>query len=455
MARTSSKALPSNDGPNRHETSAALDAAGRRAHALEAAAGDDLAATTLAALAYAADTVARLALEREWSAADVQQIVSKVSALTDVPAGTAALAVYLQVIRDPRLLSLPPWLGIETVVRMLIAFAPVQSAGMWTSDPHEPQTCVICLGDGHPTRRMETAAQAAIRGVRVAPDNRGTIHALPVKRWRHSCAALVVRASVRDRDRALAFAHEATGALGLLLERVALLDRAAARERSLVGAGERRLTRLGYDIHDGPLQDVGAAVRELRLLRDRAAQPELFVAGLSELEEILVGVEGSLRELSHSVEAPAIIGRPFRETINREAASLSAATDVQTDVELRGDFETLTASQRIALIRIVQEALTNAREHSGADEVRISIVTGRDSVQAEITDNGRGFDVEQTLLAAARRGRLGLVGMSERVRLLGGCFDVESRPGQSTVVSATLPRWRPLISVRAADGAQT
>ena len=87
MARTSLKARPSNDGPSRHETSAALAAAGKRAHALAAAAGDDVAATTLAALAYAADTVARLALEREWSAADVQQIVSKVSALTDVPGG--------------------------------------------------------------------------------------------------------------------------------------------------------------------------------------------------------------------------------------------------------------------------------------------------------------------------------------------------------------------------------
>jgi signal transduction histidine kinase len=459
MASTLPKFGLSSDGLSTLETVTALEAAEARASALAAAAGDNASAAGIGALAYTADTIARLALARDWSAADVKRSVARVAALTGIPESVAGLAVYVQVIRDPRLLALPPWLGIETIGRMLVAFAPVQTAGLWTSDLHEPLTCVLCLGDGPPTRRMENAARAVIEGVSGSSDERSTIHALPVKRWQHCCAALVVRASARDRDRAKTFAREATGALGLLLERAALLDRAAARERSLVGAGERRLTRLGYDIHDGPLQDIGAAVREIRFLRDRAASgavsAELVLEGLAEIEEMLVSAEGSLRELSHSVEAPAIIGRPFRETIGREAESLSASGDIETDVDLRGDFETLTASQRIALIRIVQEALTNAREHSGADKVKISIIAGPDSVQAEIADNGQGFDVEPTLVAAARRGRLGLVGMSERVRLLGGRFDVQSRRGQSTVVTATLPRWRPLISVRTAGDARS
>ena len=61
-----------------------------------------------------------------------------------------------------------------------------------------------------------------------------------------------------------------------------------------------------------------------------------------------------------------------------------------------------------------------------------------------------GFQVARTLLDGAQRGRLGLVGSSERIRLLGGRFDVRSEPGGPTTVSLSLPRWRPMGAVQAA-----
>jgi signal transduction histidine kinase len=75
--------------------------------------------------------------------------------------------------------------------------------------------------------------------------------------------------------------------------------------------------------------------------------------------------------------------------------------------------------------------------------VSVSVVARRGHVHAEITDNGHGFHVERTLIRAARNGRIGLVGMSERARLLGGRFDVRSAPGGPTTVSIALPAWRP------------
>jgi signal transduction histidine kinase len=112
-------------------------------------------------------------------------------------------------------------------------------------------------------------------------------------------------------------------------------------------------------------------------------------------------------------------------------------------LELSGDLKTLTASQRIALTRIIQESLSNVREHSCAREVRVAVCGGRDRLTAEIVDNGCGFDVAETLLDAGRRGRLGLVGVSERARLLGGTCEIHSRPGGPTRVAVTLARWRP------------
>jgi signal transduction histidine kinase len=120
-----------------------------------------------------------------------------------------------------------------------------------------------------------------------------------------------------------------------------------------------------------------------------------------------------------------------------------------------GDFTGMTVSQKIALIRILQEALTNVREHANAANVRISVAAGSGSFEARIEDDGVGFRVSRTLLDAAQRGRLGLVGSSERVRLLGGTFDVRSRPGGPTTVSLSLPRWQPLAAEHSLDEVAT
>jgi len=94
----------------------------------------------------------------------------------------------------------------------------------------------------------------------------------------------------------------------------------------------------------------------------------------------------------------------------------------------------------------VQESLANVREHSGANEVQVKVHSGERGTEARIVDDGRGFEVAKTLIRAAKRGRLGLVGMGERVRLLGGSFDVESSPGGPTSISLMLPRWQPVTA---------
>ena len=117
---------------------------------------------------------------------------------------------------------------------------------------------------------------------------------------------------------------------------------------------------------------------------------------------------------------------------------------VEVAVEIDLDAELVTASQRIALLRIAQEGLSNVRDHSGAASVSLSVLDHGTHVTLRLTDDGAGFNVERTLVRAARRGRLGLVGMAERVRLLGGTFDLESSPGAGTTIAVTLPRWKPL-----------
>jgi signal transduction histidine kinase len=417
----------------------------RRAESLADSLGNTADAEHVAALAYAGELVAALAIERTWEAPEIDGLVAALAAAVDAPRAQVRLAVYREALADPRLSGLPPGLAIQTTLRLLLAFAALDAASFWVVNPARAVRCVVALGSG--TRRMRNAAEEAVRhdGAQV---QKGAASAAPVRRWHRVAGVVAVLPRTGQTD---VFVGEAARVLGLALERESLLGRGTARERSLVAASERRLARLGYDLHDGPLQDIAAARRELFTLRDELARrlgpaPEADAvrAGIDRLEEAVSKSELRLRELSQSAESPALLARPFRALLEAEITSFVAASDVEADVDLRGELDSLTGSQRIALLRIVQEALSNAREHSGADRIRISIVRANGSVRAEIEDNGRGFELERTLVRAAKRGRMGLVGMNERALLIGGAFDVRSAPGGPTRISVTLPEWRPL-----------
>lgn len=121
--------------------------------------------------------------------------------------------------------------------------------------------------------------------------------------------------------------------------------------------------------------------------------------------------------------------------------SFAARTGVRPQTRFSGDLSRLTDSQQITLVALIREALSNVRKHSEAGSVNITVTASPTGVEAQVTDDGRGFDLESTLVRAARAGRLGLVGMHERVRMLGGLTRIESRKGGPTVISATLSGW--------------
>jgi signal transduction histidine kinase len=267
--------------------------------------------------------------------------------------------------------------------------------------------------------------------------------------WNRPHAALVVRGTAVDTEATLALAEELAAALPPVLEKASLLERNAEREQTLVDSTERRLVRLGFDLHDGPLQDVAALTTEVKLFKRQLAGvvPDgevnhRLLGRVDDVEARLRAVSAELRELARSLEAPTLLKVPFGQLVRKEVAQLEQARGVRVTLDLQGDPNVLSPSQRIALLRVVEAALSNVREHSDARKVTISIAVGRAGVRAEIVDDGSGFDVEDSLLRAARDGRLGVIGMSERIRLLGGSFDLRSGPGGPTTVTVVLPRWR-------------
>jgi signal transduction histidine kinase len=397
-------------------------------------------------------------LERIWLPETLAEMVDTVAETLELSRDVASLELFLRAVSNPRLLELPPMLTIELHLRLLVALSPISDASLWTGGQVDHLRCLVQVGDAAPSRRVRHAARSTLKGNGASPTEGGCIHSVAVTRWQQSHAVLVARARPEHRRRTLAFLEEAAALLAPVLERQMLLERNAERERALVETSEKRLLRLGFDLHDGPLQDLAALAADVRQAQAQINDHLLgrgrrVVAGrLDDLGAQIGELDRTLRELARSLAPTSVLERPLVDVLRHEVETFETRVqDMRAELELGGDFTALTASQRIALYRIVQEGLSNIREHSGATEVLVRVHGGDHGVEAQIADNGKGFEVAQTLIRAAKGGHLGLVGIGERIRLLGGSFDVQSRPGEGTTLTLVLPRWESITAGQAAN----
>jgi len=397
--------------------------------------------TDVILFAFVADLYVCLAVERPWRRPDAEQLLHELSRLFDAERDEVAIELLTASLRAPQLLELPPMVALEVQLSTLLALTPVAEASAWIRGEDGRPECLLTAGTTATTRRFRAIAQRTLDG-RADSSERSLIVGVPIRRWQMPWGAVVVR--VRTRDMLHAVLEEAASALSPIVERAFLLERSAEREQMLVKASERRLSRLGFDLHDGALQHVAALGADIRNLRARV-EP----AAASDLDGVagrLVELDRVLRELAHSLEPASLLRRPLEHVIEVEAEALRERTGIFVRTHVTGDFGAMTHSQKIALIRVVQEAFTNIREHSNANSVDLVLTATRSCVELQIVDDGDGFEVTRTLQHAAQRGRLGLVGSSERVRLLGGTFDIRSRVGGPTTVGVMLPRWQPLAA---------
>jgi signal transduction histidine kinase len=361
--------------------------------------------------------------------------------------GVAPFALLRATLRSPELRLLDPGVVCGLAMRLLAALGPIRDVSLWAPAETPELRCIAWAGEFAPA---DDAARLAVRLTQgLASDAEGVL-GLSVERAGEPFAVLLVRPEPGSGERARAFASETAAAMVWVLEREALMIRNAAGERALSQSGERRLARLGFDLHDGPLQELLLLGEDLDLFREQLATilegrrgKEQLAGRLDDLDARLVALELALRRISTSVHASVVADRPFEEALGDLLESFLSRAGIQPRVSLQGDLATISASQRIAVLSVVGEALNNVREHSGAAEVSVAIVLDQDGLHARVSDDGNGFDIEEGLIRAARRGRMGLAGMHERVRLLGGHCRIESRPGGPTEISLALPPWLP------------
>src|SRR5947207_2886980 len=235
------------------DTRNAIRAARRRFESLGAP-GDE--ASSANVLAFAGEAFGICVLDAGWGDAEAAELTVELSRLVGESIASTGAGLFLSAVRNPQLLALPPRVAVEVQLDLIVAFAPVEAVSLWIRDGAGRVTCIASVGQV--TRTMLQVAKRVLAARAPERAGRRMIVGVPVTRWNQPWAALVARQRPEDLVGAAGFLRGAAATISPVAERDMLLHRSIERERALVDAAEKRLMRLGFDLHDGPLQDLAA-----------------------------------------------------------------------------------------------------------------------------------------------------------------------------------------------------
>jgi signal transduction histidine kinase len=202
---------------------------------------------------------------------------------------------------------------------------------------------------------------------------------------------------------------------------------------------ETFLRRVSSDIHDGPGQDLGFALMQLKNIGDTCGHTEGDGEKHAEnLVPVRLAVEAALSDLcaiSADMQLPEIEPLPLCEIADRVVRDYEGKTGCTVTLVNELDGQHAPLPVKITLYRLLQEALANTFRHAKCKNPHVVVKADAESLTMEITDDGPGFNTE----AALKKGRLGLTGMRQRAEVLGGSFVVDSVPGKGATVRIALP----------------
>lgn len=216
------------------------------------------------------------------------------------------------------------------------------------------------------------------------------------------------------------------------------LVRARDRQRELLGyfdcAGEDERKRSAFQIQDEVGQLLTALKMDVSLLRMRLTDDR---AAISKTEDMRALVESSIH-MVRSVAShlrPAALNFGIVSALEWLAEDFSRRHAIACELRVEGNEPVLSDMRATALYRIVESALDNVARHANAQRVQMQLATGGNALELCVSDDGRGFDP----CAATAKRAYGLLGMTERAKLIDGSLEIGSQPGEGTTVSIHIP----------------
>lgn len=238
------------------------------------------------------------------------------------------------------------------------------------------------------------------------------------------------------------------GQLSMAIENATLYEEVQAREalrsellHQVVSAQEKERQRIARELHDETGQTLTALGLGLAAASERVkSNPSLASQQLAELKKLSAQALEELHELVADLRPSLLDDLGLVPALRKQVQEFASRTEVQADFVVNGRHRRVKPEIETILFRIAQEALTNVAKHAAAETVSVRLAYTDNSVQLTVQDDGRGFDPDKVFNTGPKQRRAwGLLGIQERVALVGGTLEIESQPGAGTTIRVDIP----------------
>jgi signal transduction histidine kinase len=344
--------------------------------------------------------------------------------VTDTEGGVVALLDEERgVITYPYLHHLPRELAEVTVAKGEGLSGEVMTTGLPT---------VIDNYQTYP-RGVPAFAEAGLTSVAIVPivSSDRTFGALSV-------LSLNSKKSFSDREIAIltAIGRQA----GIAIENAYLYESMRFYARKITQAQENERKRIARELHDDTIQSLIALSRRIEALLTSGEPLSANTEGRIEgLQDQTLDIIKRVRRFSQDLRPSILDDLGLLPTLQELTQELNREDGLSAEFHVIGEERRLSSEVELTLFRIAQEALNNVRRHAKADRVVTTVEISDSAVRMMIEDDGTGFRVPSLIEHPAADSKLGLIGMQERARLLGGMLVVNSGPGRGTKVIVNVP----------------
>ena len=235
--------------------------------------------------------------------------------------------------------------------------------------------------------------------------------------------------------------------LGTQIETLGQLTNALqATQRRLITEREDERKALAREIHDQVIQDLlgfNYRLEEIENAEDSTASQK----DVASIRQGIRNVVSELRQICSDLRPPTIDHHGLSAAIDSLAHDWAERSNIRVQLEIDPALGRLPETIELSVFRIVQEGLSNIRKHAGARHVRLSVQrTPSASLLLRLEDDGQGLSIPADLSSLSVNKHFGIVGISERVALLGGTMNIESSRGNGMILQVEIPSPHPVIT---------
>ncbi len=240
-------------------------------------------------------------------------------------------------------------------------------------------------------------------------------------------------------DRDIAMLTSIGRQAGIAIDNARLYENMRFYARQITRAQEDERMRIARDLHDETIQMLIVISRRIEALAALEQMPESTLQLLVDLQDLVSETLKGLRRFVKDLRPSSLDYLGLMAALVGAINDLKEKDGIAAELKAVGEVRRPTPEQELGLFRICQEALNNIRRHSQATRVDVDVEFLAGKVQMRISDNGRGFEVPERMDRLVSTGKLGVLGMYERARLLGGTLAIASEKDQGTTITVEVP----------------